>query len=165
MLADGRVLLIGGEYNHDEYPVPFRPSALTNMSAIYDPRTDNWTMIPPPAGLDYIGDASEVTLADGRVLLGDKLFKRMWIFDPATSQWSALSFSGYPANDFAEMGFTLLPSGSVLTRRRAQRPANLSLHPGHGHLGFGRQHAREPRRADRHPDHIRARPRCRRSAA
>jgi hypothetical protein len=115
VLSDGRVLFIGGEYNHDEYQIPFRPSALTNMSAIYDPAADKWTMIPAPAGLDYIGDVSTVTLPDGRVIIGDKLFKRMWVFDPATNQWGALNFSGYPANDFAEMGFTLLPSGAVLT--------------------------------------------------
>ena len=50
MLADGRVLLIGGEYNHDEYQLPFKPSGLTNMSATYDPKTDSWTMIPATAG-------------------------------------------------------------------------------------------------------------------
>jgi hypothetical protein len=115
VLPDGRVLFVGGEYNHDEYSIPFKPSALTNMSATYDPATDKWTMIPAPAGLDYIGDVATVVLPNGHVVIGDKLFKRMWQFDPTTNQWSAQSFSGYPANDFAEMGFTLLPNGSVLT--------------------------------------------------
>jgi hypothetical protein len=132
VLTDGRVLLIGGEYNHDEYQIPFRPSALTNMSATYDPRTDSWTMIPPPAGLDYIGDVSETTLADGRVLIGDKLSKRMWAFDPATSQWSAVNFTGYPANDFAEMGFTLLPSGAVLSPDVRNAPASYHFNPATG---------------------------------
>src|SRR5438270_1233040 len=132
VLSDGRLLLIGGEYNHDEYQIPFKPSALTNMSATYDPRTDSWAMIPAPAGLDYIGDASTVTLPDGRVLVGDKLFKRMWMFDPSTNQWSAFSFSGYPASDFAEMGFTLLPSGAILTADVRNAPQTYHLIPGTG---------------------------------
>jgi hypothetical protein len=130
VLNDGRVLLIGGEYNHDEYQIPFRPSALTNMSATYDPRTNSWTMIAPPAGLDYIGDVAEVTLTDGRVLIGDKLFKRMWLFDPTTNAWSAVTFTGYPANDFAEMGFTLLPSGAVLSADVRNAPASYHFVPG-----------------------------------
>ncbi|MBS0387114.1 MAG: hypothetical protein JSR15_01440, partial [Proteobacteria bacterium] len=45
VLADGRVLFVGGEYNLDQYSLPFAPSGLTNMSAIYDPVADSWTMI------------------------------------------------------------------------------------------------------------------------
>lgn len=132
VLPDGRVLFIGGEYNHDEYNIPFKPSALTNMSATYDPVTDQWTMIPAPAGLDYIGDVATVAVPDGRVLIGDKLFKRMWAFDPTANQWSAVSFSGYPANDFAEMGFTLLPNGAVLTADVRNAPASYHLVPSTG---------------------------------
>ena len=50
VLADGRVLFVGGEYNQNQYQLPFAPSGLTNMSAVYDPVTDSWTMIAPPAG-------------------------------------------------------------------------------------------------------------------
>lgn len=132
VLADGRVLFIGGEYNHDEYQIPFKPSALTNMSALYDPVADQWTMIPAPAGLDYIGDVSTVELPDGRVLIGDKLFKRMWAFSPTSNQWSAVNFTGYPSNDFAEMGFTLLPNGSVLTVDVRNAPASYHFMPSTG---------------------------------
>jgi hypothetical protein len=132
VLSDGRVLFIGGEYNHDQYQIPFAPSALTNMSAIYDPSADTWTMIPAPAGLDYIGDVATTALPDGRVIIGDKLFKRMWVFDPASSQWSALNFTGYPSNDFAEMGFTLLPSGSVLTADVRNSPSTYHFVPSSG---------------------------------
>ena len=132
VLSDGHVLLIGGEYNHDEFQIPFKPSALTNMSALYDPTTDHWTMIPAPAGLDYIGDVASVTLPDGRVVIGDKLFKRMWQFDPASNQWSAFNFTGYPANDFAEMGFTLLPNGSVLTTDVRNAPSSYHFIAGTG---------------------------------
>jgi hypothetical protein len=132
VLSDGRVLFIGGEYNHDEYQIPFKPSALTNMSAIYDPAADTWTMIPAPTGLDYIGDVATVALPDGRVVIGDKLFKRMWVFDPSTGQWAPFGFSGYPANDFAEMGFTLLPNGGVLTADVRNSPASYHLNPSTG---------------------------------
>jgi hypothetical protein len=37
VLADGRVLFVGGEYNQNQYVLPFAPSGLTNMSAVYDP--------------------------------------------------------------------------------------------------------------------------------
>jgi hypothetical protein len=132
ILPDGRVLFIGGEYNHDEYQIPFKPSALTNMSAIYDPVADTWTMIPAPAGLDYIGDVPTTSLPDGRVIIGDKLFKRMWVFDPATSQWSALNFTNYPSSDFAEMGFTLLPNGAVLTADVRNSPNTYHFVPSSG---------------------------------
>jgi len=56
-----KVLLIGGEYNHDEYQIPFRPSALTNMSATYDPRTNSWTMIAPPASAHCAGRSPNTT--------------------------------------------------------------------------------------------------------
>jgi hypothetical protein len=114
VLPDGRVLFVGGEYNHDEYDIPFKPSGLTNMSALYDPAADSWTMIPAPAGEDYIGEPAGVLLPDGRYIFGDKLHNRMFAFDPATSSWSALAFTGY-TTDFAEMGFTLLPSGAVFS--------------------------------------------------
>jgi hypothetical protein len=132
VLSDGRVLLAGGEYNHDEYQLPFKPSGLTNMSAVYNPVADQWTMIPAPAGMDYMGDPAGVTLPDGRYVIGDKLFKRMWAFDPATNQWSALNFTGYPAADFAEMGFTLLPSGAVISVDVRNAPQSYHFIPATG---------------------------------
>ena len=54
----------------------------------------------------------------------------------------ALSASrGYPSNDFAEMGFTLLPNGAVLISRRPQQPGELSLYPVHQHMDLGRADA------------------------
>lgn len=114
VLPDGRLLLVGGEYNNDEYSLPFKPSGLTNMSAVYDPVANSWTMIPAPAGENYIGDPAGAMLADGRYVFGDKLTNRMFAFTAATNSWHALAFTGYSA-DFAEMGFTLMPSGAVLS--------------------------------------------------
>ena len=114
VLADGRVLFVGGEYNQDDYRLPFGPTALTNMSAVYDPVANSWRMIAPPPGQPYIGDVPSVVLPNGRFVFGSKLDQRMWSLDPATLTWTALAATG-KNDDFAEEGFTLLPSGSVLT--------------------------------------------------
>jgi hypothetical protein len=114
VLADGRVLFVGGEYNQDEYSLPFAPSGLTNMSAVFDPVANSWTMIPAPPGQPYIGDVPSTVLPDGRFIFGSKLDQAMWSLDPATLGWTAIPATG--KNDkFAEEGFTQLPGGIVLT--------------------------------------------------
>jgi hypothetical protein len=114
VLADGRVLFVGGEYNQDDYRLPFGPHALTNMSAVFDPAAGTWTMIPAPPGQDYIGDVPSTVLPDGRFIFGSKLDRRMWSLDPATLAWTAIPATGKNDN-FAEEGFTQLPGGIVLT--------------------------------------------------
>jgi hypothetical protein len=107
MLADGRIVILGGEYNFGNF-------VLTNQGAIYDPVADAWTSLAPPAGWDYIGDSPSVVLPNGQFLVGDKLDMLMAALDPATLQWTAMASTG--KNDFnAEEGWTLLPDGSVLT--------------------------------------------------
>jgi hypothetical protein len=114
VLADGRLLLVGGEYNQNDYVLPFAPSGLTNMSAVYDPVTDHWTMIAPPPGVAYIGDVPSVVLPDGSFVFGDKLGRDMWRLDPSSLSWSSVPSSG-KADDFAEEGWTLLADGGLFT--------------------------------------------------
>ena len=114
VLADGRVLFVGGEYNQNQYDLPFDPSGLTNMSAVYDPVADSWTMIAAPPGVAYIGDVPSAVMPDGSFVFGDKLGRDMWRLDPLTLTWSAVSSSG-KADDFAEEGWTLLPDGDLFT--------------------------------------------------
>lgn len=114
VLADGRVLFVGGEYNQNDYSFPFAPSGLTNMSAIYDPVADSWTMIAAPPGVNYIGDVSSVVLPDGGFVFGDKLGRDMWRLDPSTLIWSSVPSTG-KTDDFAEEGWTLLPNGGLFT--------------------------------------------------
>ena len=121
VLADGRVLFVGGEYNQDNYSLPFAPSALTNMSAVFDPVANSWTMIAPPPGQPYIGDVSSAVLPDGRFLYGSKLDKTMWSLDPANLSWSSVPSTG-KSDNFAEEGFTLLPSGNILLVDMANTP-------------------------------------------
>lgn len=108
VLADGRVLIEGGEYN------PPGNFTLTNLGAIYDPVANTWTPLKPPPGWGYIGDSPSVVLPNGEFLIGDKLVKNMAILNPKTMQWR----QGLPPGkaDFnAEEGWTLLPDGTVLT--------------------------------------------------
>ncbi len=114
VLADGRVLWVGGEYNQNNYNLPFAPSGLTNMSAVYDPVSDQWQMIAPPPGLPYIGDAVSAVMPDGTFVFGDKLGQDMWRLDPATLTWTSVPSTG-KADNFAEEGWTLLPDGALFT--------------------------------------------------
>ncbi|HEX3429467.1 MAG TPA: hypothetical protein VHT03_01160 [Rhizomicrobium sp.] len=107
VLADGRVLFEGGEYNFGQF-------ALTNLGAIYDPVKQTWKPVRHPPGWKNIGDSPSVVLPDGTFFLGDKLHKRGMFLDPSTMTWTAAGYAG--KNDFdAEEGWTLMPDGSVLT--------------------------------------------------
>jgi hypothetical protein len=111
VLPDGRVLLIGGEYTLlSNNSLTF---TLTNKMAIYDPKADSWTMVAPPHGWEFIGDSPWTLLADGRVMLGQKLTKRTALLDPKTLTWTEAS-SFNKEDVYAEEGLTLLPDGSVL---------------------------------------------------
>jgi hypothetical protein len=112
VLADGRVVIIGGEYNFGNF-------VLTNLGAIYNPVANTWTSLQPPTGWDFIGDPPSVVVPNGKFVVGNKLDMRVAVLDPATLTWTALG-SGIlgPAGkmDFnAEEGWTLLPDGTILT--------------------------------------------------
>ena len=114
VLADGRVLFVGGEYNQNQYQLPFAPSGLTNMCALYDPVADSWTMIAAPPGVAYIGDSPSAVLPDGSFVFGRKLGRDMWRLDPVNLTWTSVPATG-KADDFAEEGWTLLPNGDLFT--------------------------------------------------
>ena len=107
VLADGRVVIAGGEYNNGQF-------AFTDLCAIFDPATDKWAKLAPPKGWGFIGDSPSTVLPDGRFLLGRKFDKRIAALDPKTLAWTELSNGG--KKDFnAEEGWTLMPDGTVLT--------------------------------------------------
>ena len=107
VLADGRVVISGGEYNKGQF-------TLTNMGAIYNPVANTWTPLDPPAGWDFIGDSQSVVMPDGRWVVGRKLDMQMAALDPATLTWTALGSAG-KVDFFSEETFTLLPDGTILT--------------------------------------------------
>jgi hypothetical protein len=107
VLADGRVVIVGGEYNSNQF-------VLTNKAAIYDPTVNTWTAIGHPAGWANIGDSPSVVLPNGKFLVGRKLDTKMAMLDPTTLQWTEVGSAG-KADFNAEEGWTLLPDGTVLT--------------------------------------------------
>ena len=107
VLADGRLLVEGGEYNFGNFD-------LTNLGAIYDPKTNTWTKVTPPPKWSYIGDSPSSVLANGLYLIGNKLVKNIAVLDPKTMTWRQGIAPG--KSDFnAEEGWTLMPDGSILT--------------------------------------------------
>jgi len=61
VLPDGRVIIIGGEYNAGA-------EASSSMGAIFDPVADAWTIVTAPAGWT-VGNAPSVVLAEGTFLI------------------------------------------------------------------------------------------------
>lgn len=121
VLADGRLVIAGGEYNQGNF-------ALTDLCAIYDPAANTWTKFAAPAGWDYIGDSPSAVLPNGQFLLGRKLDKRIAALDPATLTWTEFSSKG--KKDFnAEEGWTLMPNGTVLTYDVKAAPNSESYNP------------------------------------
>ena len=115
VLADGRLVVIGGEYNN-----PCTQQAETNLGAIYDPRANAWTPLSAPGEWTNVGDASNVVLPNGQFLLasivGDPTqeFTQLASLDPVTLNWTIHKGTG-KADSNSEEGWTLLPDGTILT--------------------------------------------------
>jgi len=121
VLADGRVVIAGGEYNKNVF-------TLTNLGAIYDPKKNTWTPLNPPPGWTTIGDSPSVVLPDGSFLIGQKLTEAIARLDPKTLTWTILG--SLHKNDFnAEEGWTLMPNGLVLTADVKDAPGSQLYNP------------------------------------
>ena len=106
VLADGRVIVEGGEYN-------FLQGDETNLGAIYDPLKDKWTAVNPPSGWSEIGDSPAIVLPNGTFMLGQNFTTATAFFNAKTLGWT-LKGSG-KADTFSEEGWSLLPDGTFLT--------------------------------------------------
>ena len=108
VLADGRVIVEGGEYN-------FFQIDWTTQGAIYDPQTNVWTVVTPPGGWNTIGDAESVVLPDGTFMVANCC---SFPFLAALLNEKTLGWTPTGANkqdSYDEEGWTLLPDGTVLT--------------------------------------------------
>ena len=107
VLADGRVVIEGGEFNFGQH-------VWTNMGAICDPLKDQWTSIQPPSGWNYIGDATATVLPNGTLMQVDccDLPPRAALLDAKTLTWTPTGAKKFDV--YTREGLTLLPSGKVL---------------------------------------------------
>jgi hypothetical protein len=112
VLPDGRMIIEGGEYLLSEDQTELVPT-WTNQGAIYDPLADSWTMVAPPTGWHYIGDAQSAVLADGRYMQANCCSPQAAILDAGTLTWMPTGAGKADVND--EEGWTLLPNKKVLT--------------------------------------------------
>jgi hypothetical protein len=106
VLPDGRVIIMGGEYN-------FLVPDWTNQGAIYDPVADTWTSVAPPSGWTTIGDAQSVVMANGTFMQANCCTTQSALLNPKTLTWTPTGGNKYDPND--EEGWTLLPNQQVLT--------------------------------------------------
>jgi hypothetical protein len=109
VIADGRLTVIGGEYNFDN-PV------WTTQGAIYDPVANTWTNVPAPVGWQRTGDAQATNLANGTYMQASCCDQPpKWAYlNPTTLTWT--NFQGNGKFDiFDEEGWTQLPGGKILT--------------------------------------------------
>jgi len=106
VLADGRVIVEGGEQNFSEY-------VWTNQGAIYDPVANQWTTMTPPSGWNSIGDASSAVLFNKTFMLANCCSRQQALLNPTTLAWSSTGAGKFDSNN--EEGWTLLPGGNVLT--------------------------------------------------
>jgi len=106
VLADGKVIVEGGEQNFSQY-------VWTTLGAIYDPVANTWTNVNPPSGWSTIGDASGVVLFNKTFMLANCCDRQQALFDEATLTWTATGSGKFDSDD--EEGWTLLPTGDVLT--------------------------------------------------
>ena len=129
VLPDGRVVIVGGEYNVDQYGrFVFE---WQDTCVIYDPVADAWRTFAPPAffrgnsvgcSVDTpcrIGDAQVTVLANGTLMIATALGDQYALLDAASLTWSeaGLDAFGRQTKDSYnnEESLTLLPSGEVLS--------------------------------------------------
>jgi hypothetical protein len=127
VLADGRLAIIGGEYNiPGNYDLQ-----LVSLGAIYNPVTNTWKNFRHPRGWFYIGDSPSSILPNGLFFIGDKLTKRIATWDPGHKGWREIPHDG-KADWNAEEGYTLLPNGTILTADVLDAPNSEIFNPATG---------------------------------
>jgi hypothetical protein len=128
VLADGRVLVFGGEYTDASGA---NANDESNRCEIYDPVADSWMEVNPPSNSDgsdweEIGDAACALLANGTFLMGNASDSQTAIFDPATNMWT---LTGLKNRRSSEETWVLLPDGTVITANCFGHPASEKFDP------------------------------------
>jgi hypothetical protein len=122
VLPDGKVIAEGGEYL---CPAGQCAPTWTNLGALYDPASNSWRSVSPPNSPTLwtnIGDAQSIVLPNGTYMQADCCGVALQMqsaplaasFNEGTMNWTELNQST-KLDEFDEEGWTLLPSGKVLT--------------------------------------------------
>jgi hypothetical protein len=108
VLPDGRVLIVGGEYNTNG-------QTWTDIGFLYNPVSDSWSaQLTVPFGAGNVGDAQTVILPSGTLLLASVTDTNIASFNPSTLTFTSLDPTGkHDINN--EENWNLLPDGRVLT--------------------------------------------------
>jgi hypothetical protein len=117
VLADGKVIVEGGEYN-------FLNTSETNMGSFYDPVANTWTPVNPPTGWSSIGDGQSVVLSNGTYMQANALTTQEALFNESSMTWTSTGTGKADIN--SEEGWTLLPGIMVLTvdANNTSKPTN-----------------------------------------
>lgn len=115
VLADGRLVLCGGEYSDASGNVE---NDYTNTCEIYDPVKNTWTSFDGPSDSSgnkwpTIGDAPSAVLADGSFLIGWLDGPDIAKLDPATLAWTPLKPRPLVGTS-DEDSWVLMPDGTVV---------------------------------------------------
>lgn len=111
VLPNGQVVIIGGEYNNGSSS---GSNGWTTLGATFNPHTNAWTSLAAPAGWTTVGDAQSVVLPNGKMMLANCCTTQQAILSSLTPvTWTTTGAGKFDIND--EEGWTLLPSGKVLT--------------------------------------------------
>lgn len=120
VLADGKVVVQGGEYN---CPAANCTPVWQSLGALYDPAANKWTATKAPA-TSNIGDAQSVVLPNGTWMLaeccalafGNSSFPVYYTLNESTLAFTEQSNANDGKHDdFDEEGWNLLASGKILT--------------------------------------------------
>jgi hypothetical protein len=117
ILPNGQMIVEGGEYIGEN-------AVWSNRGAIYNPVTNTWRSVAPPAGWTNIGDAQSDVLANGTYMLAQAcqdctssdpiLSTDFALFNTTGDDWLVQPGEGKTdPND--EEGWSLEPSGQLLT--------------------------------------------------
>jgi hypothetical protein len=108
VLPTGNVIIVGGEYNACN-------SVWTTLGALYNSKSNHWVSVAAPAGWTSVGDAQNVVLPNGKFMLANccTTDEAIATISGSTVTWTPTGAGKADIND--EEGWTLLPSGKVLT--------------------------------------------------
>jgi hypothetical protein len=117
VLADGRVVVCGGEYSDASGQI--HPADYDNTCEIYDPLANTWSSFASPvkpgsmgAIWDEIGDAPCAVLPDGSFLLGAIDSSNVAKLDPSTLTWTAMK-PRHGVGTSEEDSWVLMPDNTI----------------------------------------------------